>query len=111
MGKEKKSRKRLTKVELAEKIRGFFQTQPDNTFIYVKDLVQAVFLAIDKAKTGRAYFLTDGEVHQSSTFSNLIRAELDNPWWIRIKAPTPPHTFPFGDYRSAHHGDFRGFVV
>ena len=29
MGKEKKSRKRLTKVELAEKIRGFFQTQPD----------------------------------------------------------------------------------
>ena len=51
-----------------------FQRQ-DITFIYVKDLVQAVFLAIDKAKTGRAYFLTDGEVYQSSTFSNLIRAE------------------------------------
>ncbi|QUB49195.1 NAD(P)-dependent oxidoreductase [Prevotella nigrescens] len=63
-----------------------FQRQ-DITFIYVKDLVQAVFLAIDKAKIGRAYFLTDGEVYQSSTFSNLIRAELGNPWWIRIKAP------------------------
>ena len=63
-----------------------FQRQ-DITFIYVKDLVQAVFLAIDNAETGRAYFLTDGEVYQSSTFSNLIRAELGNPWWIRIKAP------------------------
>ena len=32
MGKEKNNKKRLTKVELAEKITGFFQTQPDNTF-------------------------------------------------------------------------------
>ena len=63
-----------------------FQRQ-DITFIYVKDLVQAVFLAIDKAETGRAYFLTDGEVYQSTTFSNLIHTELGNPWWIRIKAP------------------------
>ena len=32
MGKEKKNKKRLTKVELAEKITGFFQTQPNETF-------------------------------------------------------------------------------
>ena len=32
MGKEKNNKKRLTKVELAEKITGFFQTQPDITF-------------------------------------------------------------------------------
>ncbi|AFJ08832.1 exoribonuclease RNase R [Prevotella intermedia] len=32
MGKEKKSKRRLTKAELAEQIKGFFQTQPDETF-------------------------------------------------------------------------------
>lgn len=63
-----------------------FQRQ-DITFVYVKDLVQAVFLALDRGKTGRAYFLTDGKVYQSTTFSNLIHAELGKPWWIRIKAP------------------------
>jgi len=61
--------------------------QQDITFVYVTDVVQAVFLALEKGKTGRKYFLSDGEVYQSSTFSNLIRRELGNPWWIRITAP------------------------
>ena len=61
--------------------------QQDITFVYVTDVVQAVFLALEKGKTGRCYFLSDGEVYQSSTFSNLIRQELGNPWWIRITAP------------------------
>ena len=61
--------------------------QQDITFVYVTDVVQAVFLALEKGKTGRRYFLSDGEVYQSSTFSNLIRQELGNPWWIRITAP------------------------
>ena len=51
------------------------------------DVVQAVFLACEKGVTGRRYFLSDGEVYRSSTFSNLIRKELGNPWWIRITAP------------------------
>ena len=61
--------------------------QQDITFVYVTDVVQAVFLALEKGVTGRKYFLSDGEVYQSSTFSNLIRKELGNPWWIRITAP------------------------
>ena len=61
--------------------------QQDITFVYVTDVVQAVFLALEKGKTGRRYFLSDGEVYQSSTFSNLIRQELGNPWRIRITAP------------------------
>ena len=61
--------------------------QQDITFVYVTDVVQAVFLALEKGVTGRKYFLTDGEVYQSSTFSDLIRKELGNPWWIRITAP------------------------
>lgn len=61
--------------------------QQDITFVYVKDVVQAVFLALDRGKPGSAYFLTDGEVYQSATFSKLIHEALGRPWWIRITAP------------------------
>ena len=64
-----------------------FQRQ-DITFIYVKDVVDAVFLALTASGVvGRAYFLTDGQVYQSRTFSDLIHEALGRPWWIRIKAP------------------------
>ena len=59
----------------------------DITFVYVQDVVQAVFLALDHGMNGRKYFLSDGEVYQSSTFSNLLHKELGNPWMLRIKAP------------------------
>ena len=61
--------------------------QQDITFVYVTDVVQAVFLAMEKGKTGRKYFLSDGEVYQSTTFSDYIHEELGRPWWIRITAP------------------------
>lgn len=61
--------------------------QQDITFIYVTDVVQAVFLALEKGETGRKYFLSDGEVYQSSEFSNLVHQELGCPWWVRITAP------------------------
>ena len=59
----------------------------DITFVYVEDVVQAVFLALDRGENGRKYFLSDGEVYQSTTFSDLIHEELGRPWWIRITAP------------------------
>ena len=59
----------------------------DITFVYVLDVVQAIFLAIEKGEPGRKFFLSDGCVYRSSTFSDLIRKELGNPWWIRITAP------------------------
>lgn len=61
--------------------------QQDITFVYVTDVVQAVFLALEKGQSGRKYFLSDGQVYQSTTFSDLIHKELGRPWWIRIKAP------------------------
>lgn len=63
-----------------------FQRQ-DITFVYVTDVVQAIFLALEKGETGRKYFLSDGEVYQSATFSDLVHEELGRPWWIRITAP------------------------
>ena len=59
----------------------------DITFVYVQDVVQAVFLALEKGENGRKYFLSDGQVYQSTTFSDLIHEELGRPWWIRITAP------------------------
>ena len=59
----------------------------DITFVYVTDVVQAIFLALEKGQTGRKYFLSDGQVYQSTTFSDLIHEELGRPWWLRITAP------------------------
>ena len=57
------------------------------TFIYVLDVVQAVFLALDHGHVGQAYIISDGKEYDSRTFSDLIRRELGNPWLLRIKAP------------------------
>lgn len=59
----------------------------DLTFVYVLDVVQAIFLALDCQKTGGKYMLSDGEVYSSRTFSELIHRELGHPWLLRIKAP------------------------
>ena len=39
--------------------------QQDITFVYVTDVVQAVFLALEKGQVGRKYFLSDGEVSRA----------------------------------------------
>ena len=59
----------------------------DITFIYVKDLVQAVYLGMKPEALRRAYFVSDGQVYESRTFSDLIQKELGNPWLLRIKCP------------------------
>ena len=57
------------------------------TFVYVLDVVQAVFLALERGQSGRKYFLTDGNVYSSKAFSDLIIQELGHPFCLRIKAP------------------------
>lgn len=59
----------------------------DITFIYVKDLMQAVFLALGHAPSALPYLLSDGHVYSSRTFSDLLHQELGSPWLLRIKAP------------------------
>ncbi|MCD8302374.1 MAG: NAD(P)-dependent oxidoreductase [Prevotellaceae bacterium] len=58
------------------------------TFVYVMDVVQAVFKALDSPEAvGKAYFLSDGEVYDSRRFSDLLQQELGDPWVLHIKAP------------------------
>ena len=59
----------------------------DLTFVYVADVVQAVFLAMERGVERRAYFLSDGQVYSSRTFSDLVIRELGHPWVIRLKFP------------------------
>ena len=59
----------------------------DLTFVYVKDVVQALFLAIERGVTRRCYFLSDGEVYQSRTYSDLLCRELGNPFVVRFVSP------------------------
>lgn len=63
-------------------------TPQDITFVYVKDVVQAVFASMATPKTiHKAYFLSDGEVYNSRTFSDLIQKELGVKFLVRITAP------------------------
>ena len=59
----------------------------DITFVYVKDLVQAIYLALEKQVVCRSYFVSDGEVYSSRTFSDLIWNELGRPWMLRFVCP------------------------
>lgn len=59
----------------------------DLTFIYIKDLVNAIFLGMDKNITRRTYFLSDGNAYPSRSFANLIRKELGDPFVFHLKCP------------------------
>lgn len=57
------------------------------TFIYVADLVEAIFLALDKGQRGKAYALTDGGEYASRAFSDLLQQHLGVKQVLHIKAP------------------------
>ncbi len=59
----------------------------DLTFVYVKDMVQAIFAAIDRKVVRKSYFISDGHVYPSRQFSDLIQKELDKSFVLRIKCP------------------------
>lgn len=57
------------------------------TFIYVRDLVAAAFLALEKGKCGESYFLTDGFSYSSRTFSDLLQSEMGVRCVLHVTAP------------------------
>jgi len=59
----------------------------DLTFVYVKDLVHTIFLGIEKEVSRRTYFVSDGKVYRSRSFSRLIEKELGVSFVFHIKCP------------------------
>ncbi|MGL4519070.1 MAG: NAD-dependent epimerase/dehydratase family protein [Phocaeicola sp.] len=57
------------------------------TFVYVKDLVQAVYLAIQKGVTGKTYLVSDGKNYSSRAFADLLQKELNVSWVAHITCP------------------------
>lgn len=59
------------------------------TFVYVRDLVGAIFAAIGKKDVaqGKTYLVSDGHNYDSRAFSDLIQKELGIKHVFHIKAP------------------------
>ena len=63
-------------------------TPQEITFVYVQDVVQAVFKSMEAPKAeGKAYFLSDGKVYNSRSYSDLVQHYLGNPWVLHLKLP------------------------
>lgn len=58
------------------------------TFVYVRDVVEAVLLACEREGVEhKAFFLSDGEVYTSSDFSDLLQKEIGVRGVLHVKAP------------------------
>jgi nucleoside-diphosphate-sugar epimerase len=57
------------------------------TFIYVKDLVNAAFLALESPLSGKSYFVADGDVHTDKEYTETVKKALGKKFVIRIKVP------------------------
>jgi len=58
------------------------------TFIYVRDLVDAILTAVNKPVAySKTYSVADGFVYNSRAFSDLIQKELETRFVLHIKAP------------------------
>ena len=57
------------------------------TFVYVRDLVQAVFGAISRGVVCRSYFVTDGNVYTARDFGRVVRKAVGNPFVMHLTLP------------------------
>ena len=57
------------------------------TFIYVKDLVSAVFLALESQLCNKAYFVADGDVYTDKEYTALIKRVLNKKYVLSLKVP------------------------
>jgi nucleoside-diphosphate-sugar epimerase len=58
------------------------------TFIYVKDLVKAIFAGMESELTGRSYFVADGNIYPSQVFADTIKKGLSKKTF-RLVVPLP----------------------
>lgn len=58
------------------------------TFIYVKDLARAAFLALENEKViNKEYFVADGDVYSDTQFANQIKEALGKKMVLRARVP------------------------
>ena len=58
------------------------------TFIYVKDLAAAVFLALDNsAVLNKSYFVADGDVYTDNDFAGIVKRLLGKRFVINMRVP------------------------
>lgn len=57
------------------------------TFIYVRDLVETIFRAIEQKKVRREYIVAEGRSYSSSDFRRLIQKEFGKRYVIPVKVP------------------------
>lgn len=76
------------------------------TFIYVEDLVTAALHALTQGVRGKAYFLTDGGIYHSRTFSDLLQKEMGVGFVLHIKPPL--WVLRFVSYLAGHWASATG---
>ncbi|MDR0538729.1 MAG: NAD(P)-dependent oxidoreductase [Tannerellaceae bacterium] len=60
------------------------------SFIYVKDLARAVFMALESdAASGKRYFVSDGQQYTDAQFASIIKDILGKKRLLRIRVPLP----------------------
>jgi nucleoside-diphosphate-sugar epimerase len=57
------------------------------TFIYVKDLAKAAFLALESPLLQKAYFVADGKVYSDETYTQIVKTALGKKHVLKIRVP------------------------
>jgi nucleoside-diphosphate-sugar epimerase len=57
------------------------------TFIYVKDLAKAAFLALESGFTNKAYFVADGDVYSDKEYTRIAKEALGRKRVLKIRIP------------------------
>lgn len=63
-----------------------FKTQ-HLTFIYVKDLVDAVYLALESPLSRKEYFVADGDAHTDKEYTALVKKTIGKKRVLSLKVP------------------------
>lgn len=57
------------------------------TFIYVKDLVDAVFLGLESPVKNKSYFVADGDVFTDKEYTSLVKESIGKKHVLSLKVP------------------------
>jgi nucleoside-diphosphate-sugar epimerase len=57
------------------------------SFIYVKDLVKAAYLALESPIRNQSYFVADGNVYSDAEYTAIAKKALGKKWVLKIRVP------------------------